>query len=412
MKRFLKLAVLVALVTGAIGAGLGILLSRIQTNASLSLTMTPTSTVPPTDTPLPTDTATATASDTPLPTQTSTPIPSPTDTATLATLVVQLTAVNPDVTIDAPTSTPPAQSDTPLPTIVVPSPGATLAYFPTGDAPPVIGWLRYGVDNPAIQRSGNWDVFTSTYRSANRRYLYSDAEGAALTVRFLGAAVRVRYARLSSYGVFEVRLDGQVVTTVDAFLPKTATNGDFVTTEVFNVPNGWHTLEIARLDRRNPDSTGGFVAIDGIDAYQNGPAPTLVPTGMPVTPTLTPSPAPIRAIQVLVAPPTVQPTETPAPEQLTAVSLTVAYDENGDKAIEPTEGVRNLPVELITADTNQVVASGMTDAQGYVRLEAAGTTSLRLVIPYFNRFWDIAPRTGETRITMLIPPANRPALIP
>jgi len=255
-------------------------------------------------------------------------------------------------------------------------------------------------------------VFSSTYRSANRRYLFTNAQGTSLSLRFLGDAVRVRYVRLSSYGVFEVRIDGRVVTTVDAYLPKSVANGDFVTTDVFGLIHGWHTLEIVRLDRRNPDSTGGFIAIDGIDVYQNGVAAAALPIGTAATPTLTASPAPLSKIEVVAAPPTTQPTLTPAPPQLIAVSLTVAYDLNGDKAVEPGEGVADLPVQLVTADTNRIVASGSTNTQGYLRLETTGTAPLRLVVPYFNRFWDVPPRASGTQITLLIPPANRPALIP
>lgn len=94
----------------------------------------------------------------------------------------------------------------------------------------------------ALQKNGQWAVFTSTYRSANHRYLFTDAQGARLSLRFLGDAARVRYVRLSSYGVFEVRIDGRVVTTVDAYLPKSVANGDFVTTDVFGLVHGWHTF--------------------------------------------------------------------------------------------------------------------------------------------------------------------------
>ncbi len=367
-KDFLKLVVGVVFVAGLAGAGLALVVSRAQADKRPPFTATPTDILSVTDAPAPAYTLTATRTETATPTLTAMPSVTPTATPTLSTRVVQMTVINPDVTLDARPSLLPTGSPTPLPTLVVPSPGATLAYLPTGAAAPMVGWLRYGVDHPALQKVGQWELFTSTYRSAARRYLYSDTANARLTLRFLGAAVRVRYARLYSYGVFEVSLDGRVLTTVDAFLPKSTQNGDFVTTEVFSLAYGWHMLDITRLDRRNPASAGGFVAIDGIDVYQNGPEPTITPTN--------PSPAPTF-------------TATPAPVQITAVTLTVAYDQNGNKAVEPTEGVRDLPVQLISADTNRVVAAGVTDGQGYLRLEAVGTAPLRLVVPYFNRFWDI-----------------------
>lgn len=415
MKQFLKMALVIVVLMGVAGAGIGFIMNRTRADARAAALPTATVTMG-----APTEEPTATASLTPIPTETETPTPTvtltpsdtPTPSPTLATLVVQVTAVQPDAVLNIIGAPIKPATPTPLPTVVVPSPAATFPVLPTGDVKPMIGWQRYSVDHPAIRRDGKWEMYTSTYRSASRRYLYTDSDGAKLTLRFLGAAVRLRYARLFSYGVFEVRLDGQVVTTVDGYLPKSVKNGDFVTTEVFGLAHGWHTLEILRLDRRNPDSQGGFIAIDGIDVYGDDIEPTAIPSQTPVTPTATASPAPIFRVQVLIAPPTIQPTVTPAPIQVIGVNLTITYDQNGNKAVEPGEGIRGIPVQLIAADNNRIVASGVTDAQGYVRLEATGTVPLRLLVPYFNRFWDIPQRTNNTRITLIIPPANRPALIP
>jgi hypothetical protein len=405
MKKFLKMAAGIILLMGIAGAGLGFILNRTRADARAAILPTATDTAEPE-----TATSTATLTFTPMPTETATPSATytPSITPTATSTQPDAIAANPAIAA-APAQ---AATSTLLPTVIVPSPGATIPVLPTGEVVPKVGWQRYGVDHPAIRREGKWEAYTSTYRSANRRYLYTDAEGSRLTLRFLGAAVRIRYARLSSYGVFEVRLDGQVVTTVDGYVPKSNRNGDFVTTEVFGLAHGWHTLEITRLDRRHPDSTGGFVAIDGIDVYGDEVEPTPIPTQAPLTPTGTPTPAPISKIQVLSAPPTVQPTATPAPLQIVGVSLTIAYDQNGNKAVEPGEGVQGVPVQLIAADSNRVVASGITDAQGFIRLETTGTVPLRLLVPYFNRFWDVPARTSGTRITLLVPPVNRPALIP
>lgn len=409
MARLLRWGILLMGVAILVGGAIGMVLRQ-------------TSALPPTvtsDTPVPTDTLpasfTPTASATPTltPTATVTPSPTTTPTATLATLVLQVTAINADVTIDAPAVVLPLLTASPRPTDIVPTPAAQIPFVPPGDMPPVKGWLRYLADNAAVQRAGNWETFTQTFRAAGYRYLFTNDAGAVLTLRFLGTAARLRYPRLFSYGVFEVRLDGRVMTTVDAYLPRQiSANGDFATTDVFTVANGWHTLEIRQLNRRNPNSTNTYVAIDTIDIYQDGPAPTVAPTTALVTPTLTPSAVPVQKIQVLVAPPTIPPTPTPAPPQVTSVVLTVAYDLNGNKAVEPGEGVLDLVVQLIAADTNRILATARTDAQGYVYLETTGTAPLRLVVPYFNRFWDIPQRTAGTRLTLLLPPANRPALIP
>lgn len=409
MARFLRWGALLVGLAALVGGGLGLVLSH----ASATAVAVPTDTPAPTDTLPPTFTPTASATPTFTPTTTFTPSPTATSTATLATLVLQVTAINADVTLDAPTVVLPTLTVSPRPTDSVPTPAAQIAFVPTGEVPPVKGWLRYTADNAAVQRAGKWDAFTQTFRAAGYRYLYTNDANAVLTLRFLGAAARIRYPRLFSYGVFEVRIDGRVMTTVDAYLPRQiSANGDFTTTDVFTLANDWHTLEIRHLDRRNPNSINTYIAIDTIDVYQDGPAPTVAPTTAPVTPTLTPSPAPVQKIQALVAPPTIPPTVTQAPPQVTGVALTVAYDLNGDKAVEPGEGVVDLPVELIAADTNRILATARTDDQGYVYLETTGTAPLRLVVPYFNRFWDIPLHAAGTRITLLLPPANRPALIP
>jgi len=63
--------------------------------------------------------------------------------------------------------------------------------------------------------------------------------------------------------------------------------------------------------------------------------------------------------------------------------------------------------------SNQVVASGFTNTDGFVRLEALSDTPLRLVVPYFGKFWNLSGgRGGEQRFSLLLPPGNQPGLIP
>jgi hypothetical protein len=283
---------------------------------------------------------------------------------------------------------------------------------PAGDTS-VVGWFEHEISDPAIQRQGKWDMFTATYRAAHRRYLYTDDEGARLTLRFLGAALRVRYVAFHAYGVFQVLVDGQVRATIDSYHPKQADGrGNFLSTSVFGLAHGWHTLEIVRMGRKAPESKGTIVAIDAIDVYRNGSAPTVQATMLPTTPTLTPSPVPAQKIQLIAAPPTVQPTSTTAPPAVIAINFNLAYDLNNNKTADPAEGVQGISLRLVRADTNQVIASGYTNAEGFVHLEATTSAPLRLVVPYFNRFWDIPPGSGSMRITMVIPPANQPGIIP
>ncbi len=223
----------------------------------------------------------------------------------------------------------------------------------------------------------------------------------------------MRYVAYFSYGVFQVILDGRVRATIDSYHPwQVDGRGNFLSTEVYGLPFGWHTLEIVRMGRKAPESSGTIIAIDAIDVYLNGPEPTMMPTTLPVTPTFTASPAPAERVQVIAAPPTVQPTATAVSPGIIAVDFSLAYDANGNKAIDPSEGVQNVPVRLVTADTNQVLVSGHTNVEGFVHLEAMTSTPMRFVVPYFNKYWDIPARSGTTRLRLIIPPANQPGLIP
>ncbi len=402
MKRLFVVLLLVALVClGFVGFG------ALRGNAKAASTALPTVAEIPsatdTDTPVPTDTPTSTLTFTPSPTDTPTPTYTLTPSMTLATRVLVVTAISPALARVAQQAT---DTLTPLPTFSAPTPPSSIALLPTGDAP-VTGWFEHDITDAAIQLQGKWDTFTATYRSANKRYLYSDDDKARLTLRFQGAAVRVRYVAYFSYGVFSVLIDGQVRTTVDSYYAQQASGrGNFVSTEVFGLANGWHTLEIVRLGRKAPESQGTMIALDAIDVYLAGPVPTPGPTTLP---TLTASPAPAQQIALVNAPPTVQPTITQVAPRVVSVSLIIAYDQDNNHSVGPNEGVSGIPVRLVTVGTNQVIASGYTNGDGYVHVEAMTDAPVRLVVPYFSKFWDV---TGDQHITLLIPAGNQPSLIP
>ncbi|MEP7285024.1 MAG: hypothetical protein ABI947_04565 [Chloroflexota bacterium] len=411
MKRFLPF-LLALLLLGIVLLGILFFLLR---NRATSIVALPTLAVLPSATATHTATPTIIPTNTLLPTTTSTSTPThtPSPTSTLATLVLKIIAVNADVTLqpvvldDKWIATPTA-----LPTLHIPTPPVKLAAVPAGDAP-LIGWYEYAVQDPQIKYEGQWALFAESWHSINRRYYYSGDPKARLTFRFLGAAVRLRYVKYFNYGVFQVRIDDKVVTTIDSYYPKTGqgADGDFTTTDTFALSNGWHTLEIVSLAQKNPASGGLFIAVDGIEVYLNGPAPTNAPPVF-LTPTLTPSPAAAQKIELVAAPPALLPTPTDLPPAITAVSLTIAYDKNNNKAADTNEGVQGIAVRLITVDTNQVVTTSYTNQEGYVHLEATGNSPLRLVVPYLNKFWEVPARSNSLRITLLLPPANQPGLIP
>ncbi len=372
----------------------------------------PATTEPASSTNTSTSNPTATASHTPTPANT----PSP--TWTLATRLFSVVVVNPGVTLYPPSRTPiPTLTKTSLPTLNVPNP-PPVAEIARAIMPPITltpsGWVRYEDDDLPLIFTGKWDDYAKTYRATNRHYRYTNDPTATVTLRFVGAGVRVRYV-LSAYGgVFEVRIDGVTVTTISTYIAAAKdAYGAFQSTEIFKLAHGWHILEILNTTRKEADSLGNVIGLDAIEIYKSGVAPTNAPLGT-VAPTLTDiptaSPAPAREIRIIAAPPTILPTATPGQIR---VAIVVAYDENGNKAVDPSEGVAGVSVRLVRVDSNRVIASAITDIRGYGNLEALTDSALRVSIPYLGRFWDV-PRTnsGQVTYTLLLPAANQPGLIP
>lgn len=360
---------------------------------------TPTVTTLPTQTATNTATPTATATSTPTETQTATMTP------TLATRVFQVTVVNAGVVLERPSAVTPEASASPLPTMEVPFPPRQMSL--AGDTE-TLGWRRYETDHPALNYvTGRWFSYRAG-RATEGFYAYAADREARLIFPFEGSGIQVRYVAYSLYGIFHIRLDGRLAAEIDAYSPYPA----FLTTEVFGLTEGKHVLEIVNTGRKNPASTGYLLALDSLEVYR-GLSPTVAPTSTrSPTLTFTPSPA-VAEVSLIAAPPTIQPTATPLLPSVVTASLVIAYDENGNRSIEPAEGVEGISVRLVTVGTNEVVASGLTNAEGFVRLEALSDTSLRLVVPYFGKFWNLSGgRGGEQRFSLLLPPGNGPGLIP
>jgi hypothetical protein len=277
-----------------------------------------------------------------------------------------------------------------------------------------VGWFAHEIDDPAISYEGQWAAYTKTYRSTHRQYRYSDDPTARLSFRFLGAGLRLKYVAFYTFGIFEVRIDGKVVATIDAYYPEQRDRyGNFLSTDVFKLAHGWHLLEVITLHRQNPVSHGTTIAMDGIEVYQYGFEPTETPTAtvLLTTPTFTPSPFPVKS-ELVMAPPTVQATATIVPPKVISVALNIAYDTNGNQSADPAEGVQGVSVRLITVGTNQILASGYTNDEGFIRLEAMTNDKVRLVVPYLSKYWEVPNRSSDLRFSLIIPPTNQPGLIP
>jgi hypothetical protein len=273
---------------------------------------------------------------------------------------------------------------------------------------PLPGWVRYETADPAFHYvGGRWFPFQAAL-SSQGGYSYSADPEAQVKLTFTGAGLRVRYVAYRLYGIFQVRIDGQVVAEIDAYSPRAA----FLVTGIFGLTQGQHEVEIANTGRKNPASGGYMLALDNVEVYRGLPS-TATPTNTPSR-TTRPSLTPARAqVKLIAGPPTFRPTSTDTPPGPVAASLVIAYDENGNGSIDPAEGVQGISVRLVAVGTNEVIASGYTNSEGFVSLETLTDTQVRLVVPYFGKFWNLnSGQTAEQRFSLLIPPANQPGLIP
>jgi hypothetical protein len=297
--------------------------------------------------------------------------------------------------------------------------GLTVLYEPpqpieplpdaTDTAPPFIGWYAFESDYPTVSYAPAWTPRLSQFASRGQ---YHRTEGAHDTASFIfeGAALRVRYVAAQNMGLFEVVVDGAVLETIDAYADELA----FPTTDVYFVGEGTHRLELRAVGRKNDASEGYVVGLDTIHIWR-GDANTLILPPPLVTSTPTPSPQPAARVQLIGAPPTVQPTGTPVPPRVIIAEVVIAYDENGNRTVDPAEGVANISVRVVEVNTNRVIASGFTDERGYVAFEIVTDAPAQIVVPYFGETWQLQRGGNSTTapaFTLLLTPGNQPGLIP
>jgi LPXTG-site transpeptidase (sortase) family protein len=122
-------------------------------------------------------------------------------------------------------------------------------------------WTRNEVNT--LDLSGKWETQQSEYTSGED-YQFSLDENAELTFSFEGERLRLQYLTHWDFGIFEVYVDGQLLTTIDAYSPSSRV----VATEVFYLDPGEHTVKIVKTGEKNPDSVGTVIALDVIDIWQ------------------------------------------------------------------------------------------------------------------------------------------------
>ncbi|MEL6403872.1 MAG: hypothetical protein AAFN11_06290 [Chloroflexota bacterium] len=365
----------------------------------------------PSATPTQTATTVHTATNTPLPTQTTlpsnTPLPTetllPTLTPTLAVRLLEVTAVMPGVYTE-PTSTP-----FPVGTNLLPAPPNPIEPLPdaTHAAAPFMGWYSFESDYPTVQYSPvRWTARQNISASEGQYHRYEGM--GSVSFPFEGEGLRVRYVAARNMGIFEVVVDGQIIDTVDAYHPDLIFTG----TQVYFVGSGSHTLTIRATGRRNVQSEAITVGLDAIQVFR-ADANTLIipPPAVTNTPVATPRPA--QSIELVSAPATTMPTATPPAPAEISVSVVIAYDENGNRDVDPAEGVSGIPIRAVAVDSNQVIAQSVTDVHGYAQLLVIAESDLRIVAPYFGEVWDVPLSTrASNQFTLLLEPGNQPGIIP
>lgn len=362
-----------------------------------SLTHTPTGTATPSPTVTQTPSATVTATDTATPTATFTA----TITPSLSVRLLQIEAIMPGVVLPS--------TATPIPDgmIMLAAPPYPLEPLPdaTHHPHPDSGWISYESDHPAIRYSAPWEPRQQAGASRGQYHRTNDTRSTASMI-FEGEGLRIRYVTARNMGVFQVVVDSVVIDTVDAYAPELAFTG----TRVYPLGHGIHSLVIRSAPERNPRSEGAALSLDAVQVFRSGDAVIIVP---PQTATGTPRPRPAVDIRLISAPPTVQPSATPVAPAHLSIAVIIAYDENGNRAVDPAEGVIGIPVRVVEANTNRVIGETFTDAGGYAQLQIVTGSPVRVVVPYFGKVWDVPnSRRGSVQFTHLLAPGNQPGLIP
>ena len=401
-----RIHVFILLILAVSGLVTGALVFVLRTPGAEPVVALPTLFVLPSETSTSTPTASPTTTHTPTPTasitHTATAIPTTTPAVlpTLATRVIALSAVMPGVDV------PPTPTAFPTGTILLPAPPLPVEPLPdaTDEPPPYVGWVSFESDHPLVGYSTPWQP-RQIAEASRGQYHRSENTTSYVTFPFEGEGLRVRYVAARNMGVFEVVVDGQVIDTVDAY----ADTLRFPGTDVYFVGSGAHTLTLRPTGRKNEVSEGYAVGVDAVQVFR-GSTETLII----LPPVETPTPAPRAvAVEQIAAPPQIAATATPAGPQTLRVSVVIAYDENGNQAVDPAEGVADVSIRAVTVEDNQAVAQTFTDSRGYAQFEITTDAAVRIVVPYFSQVWDLSRRQGgEADFTLLLDPGNQPGLIP
>jgi hypothetical protein len=263
------------------------------------------------------------------------------------------------------------------------------------------GWQRYE-SIEFIPVVGVWQLRTAQ-NASDGAYHETDRQEAVFRFPFEGDGIRLGFRLQRNGGSFHLRVDNHTLDIFDTQFPDSDTTKRSVITREYFFDAGYHVMDI--FVSTLPEY--GQVAVDFVEIF-NGP---------PVPHATIDSPAGMRDaldIQLVDAPPT--PTSTPAPltASVITVDVIIAYDLNANGEIDPNEGAQNISIRAVDTLTNALLASNVTDASGFARVQVTTTHDLLLVIPLLGETFEVRNRGREivTSWTLLISPANVPGLIP
>jgi hypothetical protein len=350
---------------------------------------------------------TAEITSTDIPTATFSPTPSSTWTSVVVTSVVTqppIVITQPPIVITMP---PVVVTIPPLVVtrqIIVPVMSTAVPQATTNNtkSPPAneFGWQRYE-SIEFIQVVGFWQLRTAQ-NASDGAYHETDRQEALFRFPFEGDGIRLGFRLQRNGGSFHLRVDNHTLDIFDTQFPESDTTERSVITREYFFDSGYHVTDI--FVSTLPEN--GQVAVDFVEIF-NGP---------PVPQATIDSPAGMRDaldIQLVAAPPTSTSTPAPLTASVITVDVVIAYDLNANGEVDPNEGAQDISIRSVDTLTNALLASNVTDASGFARVQVMTTHDLLLVIPLLGETFEVRNRGREivTSWTLLISPANVPGLI-
>jgi hypothetical protein len=361
----------------------------------------------PTATASPTATSTATLTLTPTPSETATATLTATWTPVVQTVIVQpppIILTQPAIVITQP---PVVLTAPPAVTVLVATPAAPR---PTSAPPPTLltpfyGWQRYQ-SIYFIPVIGTWKIEDDSTASA-RQFRASSSARALLRYPFQGDGIRLAYRAHPQGCRLDVIVDDAVLASLDSSAPETS----WQLAGPYFLSSGYHVLDL-----RSQAQAAGVCSldVDYLEVFVGPPAPIAPAQEAGSSANIEP-PQDVAQIVLLAAPPTPLPTPTPIPAAVVRLTLQIAYDANASDTVDLDEGVSGVSIRLVNAVTGELLHSGVTDTRGVAHLQVVVEDELTVTIPILGRTLTIRPTAGQVTDqtwTVLLPPANQPAVIP